>query len=210
MVVRQFEVGEFNVFAYLIGDETAGEGLFIDPADDTERLISEAEAFGLKITRVVNTHSHVDHVMGNRAMVDRTGAKIVIHEKEAMNLARPRDELLRMFKATLSPPADLLVKHGDTIRVGQIGLQVIHTPGHTQGGICLCLEGMVFTGDTLFVGSVGRTDFPGSSWEDMERSIRDRLYALPGSTVVYPGHHYGVTSTSTIQYERRTNPFVRG
>ena len=114
-----------------------------------------------------------------------------------------------MFQAKPSPPADLLVKHGDVIQAGRVNLQVIHTPGHTTGGLCLYQDGMVFTGDTLFVGSVGRTDFPGSSWDELESSIRNKLYVLPGNTVVYPGHNYGPTSSSTIQYEKRNNPFVR-
>jgi len=211
MVVNQYEVGNFAVFCYLIGDEETKEGLFIDPADDVERLISEAKSQGVeKIKYIVNTHSHVDHIMGNKEMVKRTGAKVVIHEEEARYLVQTPADLLMMFRATPSPPADLLVKEGDMIQVGKVGLKVIHTPGHSPGGISLYIDGMVFTGDTLFVGSVGRTDFPGSSWEAMETSIRKKLYVLPGDTIVFPGHNYGSTPTSTIQYERRHNPFVRG
>ena len=211
MVVNQYEVGNFAVFCYLIGDEETKEGLFIDPADDVERLISEAKSQGVeKIKYIVNTHSHVDHIMGNKEMVKRTGAKVVIHEEEARYLVQTPADLLMMFRATPSPPADLLVKEGDVIQVGKVGLKVIHTPGHSPGGVSLYIDGMVFTGDTLFVGSVGRTDFPGSSWEAMETSIRKKLYVLPGDTIVFPGHNYGSTPTSTIQYERRHNPFVRG
>ena len=211
MVVNQYEVGNFAVFCYLIGDEETKEGLFIDPADDVERLISEAKSQGVeKIKYIVNTHSHVDHIMGNKEMVKRTGAKVVIHEEEAGYLVQTPADLLMMFRATPSPPADLLVKEGDVIQVGKVGLKVIHTPGHSPGGMSLYIDGMVFTGDTLFVGSVGRTDFPGSSWEAMETSIREKLYVLPGDTIVFPGHNYGSTPTSTIQYERRHNPFVRG
>jgi glyoxylase-like metal-dependent hydrolase (beta-lactamase superfamily II) len=210
MIVRQYEVGSFEIFCYLIGDEKAGEGLFIDPADDAELLLSGAASYGIKIKYIVNTHSHVDHVMGNAEMVHRTHAQIMIHEQDAPNLTQKPSSLLEMFRATPSPPADLLLRDGDLIRVGQVELQVLHTPGHSPGGICLSIDGMVFTGDTLFVGAVGRTDLPGSSWEDLERSIRQKLYALPEDTVVYPGHNYGSTSTSTIRHERLTNPFVRG
>jgi len=211
MVVNQYEVGNFAVFCYLIGDEETKEGLFIDPADDVERLILEAKSHGVeKIKYIVNTHSHVDHIMGNKEMVKRTGAKVAIHEEEARYLVQTPADLLMMFRATPSPPADLLVKEGDVIQVGKVGLKVIHTPGHSPGGMSLYIDGMVFTGDTLFVGSVGRTDFPGSSWEAMETSIRKKLYVLPGDTIVFPGHNYGSTPTSTIQYERRHNPFVRG
>jgi glyoxylase-like metal-dependent hydrolase (beta-lactamase superfamily II) len=211
MIVKQYEVGNFAVFCYLIGDEETQEGLFIDPADDAMRLLAEAKSHGLnKIKYIVNTHSHVDHVMGNAEMVKKTGAKIIIHEEEAGFLVQTPPDLLTMFRATPSPPADILVKEGEFIQVGQVELKVIHTPGHSPGGMSLYVDGMVFTGDTLFVGSVGRTDFPGSSWDVLEASIRKKLYVLPGETVVFPGHNYGSTPTSTIQYERRHNSFVRG
>jgi glyoxylase-like metal-dependent hydrolase (beta-lactamase superfamily II) len=211
MIVKQYEVGRFAVFCYLVGDEQAGEGLFIDPADDTDGLVSEAKSQGIpKIKYIVNTHAHVDHVMGNAAMVKKTGSKIVIHRDDAERLVHVPPDLLDMFSATPSPPADRLVQEGETIQVGSVGLRVIHTPGHSPGGMSLYVDGMVFTGDTLFVGSVGRTDFPGSSWEVMEASIRDKLYALPADTVVFPGHNYGASPTSTIRYERLHNPFVRG
>jgi len=211
MVVKQYEVGNFAVFCYLIGDEESREGLFIDPADDAKRLLGEAKSHGLdKIKCIVNTHSHVDHVMGNAEMVKLTGAKIIIHEKDAKDLVRVPPYLLEMFGAKPSPQADILVKEDDAIQVGNIKLKVIHTPGHSPGGMSLYLDGMVFTGDTLFVGSVGRTDFPGSSWDVLEASIRQKLYVLPGETKVFPGHNYGSAPSSTIQNEKRYNPFVRG
>jgi glyoxylase-like metal-dependent hydrolase (beta-lactamase superfamily II) len=210
MIFNQYEVGHFSVFCYLVGDEESKEALFIDPADDTDMLISEARSRGLTIKYIVNTHAHVDHIMGNAEMVKKTGAKIIIHEKDAPLLVRQPPDLLAMFRAKPSPPADILVKDGDLIQVGKIGVKVLHTPGHSPGGMSLYVKGMVFTGDTLFVGSVGRTDFPGCSWEVMEASIREKLYALPGDTLVYPGHNYGSTPSSTIQSERRHNPFVRG
>ncbi len=211
MVVKQYEVGSFAVFCYLIGDEESQEGLFIDPADDTTRLLAEAKSHGLnKIKYIVNTHSHVDHVMGNAEMVKKAGAQIILHEKDAPALSQTPSYLLEMFNAKASPPADIVVKDGDVIQAGHVRLKVIHTPGHSAGGMSLYLDGSVFTGDTLFVGSVGRTDLPGSSWDMLERSIREKLYVLPGETIVFPGHDYGPTPTSTIQYERRHNPFVRG
>jgi glyoxylase-like metal-dependent hydrolase (beta-lactamase superfamily II) len=210
MIVRQIEVGNFSVYSYLIGDERAGECLFIDPSDDHDILLKEAQSHNLAIKYIVNTHSHIDHSMGNRDMVRRTGAKVIIHEADAAGLLETDPYILDMFGAETPPPADILVSDGGTIKVGDVSLQVIHTPGHTPGGMCLYLEGMVFTGDTLFVGSVGRTDFPGGSYPELERSVRTKLYTLPGDTVVFPGHNYGMTPTSTIQYERRSNGVICG
>ncbi|MDM7995757.1 MAG: MBL fold metallo-hydrolase [Acidobacteriota bacterium] len=210
MILRQIEVGNFGIFSYLVGDEQAGECLFIDPSDDHARLLQEAEAHNLAVKYVVNTHAHIDHTMGNREMVRRTGAKVIIHEADAADLQGTPRNILEMFGADDPPPADILVSDGDRIKVGGVSLRVIHTPGHTPGGMCLYTEGVLFTGDTLFVGSVGRTDFPGGSYEELERSIRTKLYTLPGDTVVFPGHNYGMTPTSTILQERRSNGVIRG
>jgi hydroxyacylglutathione hydrolase len=175
VIIRQFEVGNFSIFSYLIGDEQAKEGLFIDPSDDHDMLLKEARTHGLSIKYIVNTHYHIDHSMGNREMVRKTGAKVIIHEADAAGLLDTSSDILDMFGAEMPPPADILVSDGSLIQVGDVALRVIHTPGHTPGGMCLWIDGMVFTGDTLFVGSVGRTDFPGGSYAELERSIRTKL-----------------------------------
>jgi hydroxyacylglutathione hydrolase len=210
VLIKQIEVGNFSIFSYLIADEQSKEGLFIDPSDDHDMLLNEAASHGLAIKYIVNTHHHIDHTMGNKEMVRRTGAKIVIHEADAPLIGDTPPDIMEMFGAQQPPPADILVSDGQKIQVGNVALQVIHTPGHTPGGMCLYIDGMVFAGDTLFVGSVGRTDFPGGSMRDLERSIRTKLYTLPGNTIVFPGHNYGMRPTSTIEQERRTNAVVRG
>jgi glyoxylase-like metal-dependent hydrolase (beta-lactamase superfamily II) len=216
MLVKQFEVGSFNIFSYLIADETAKEGLFIDPSAGHDLLLREAASHGLTIKYIVNTHHHIDHVMGNSEMAGRTGAKIVMHTDDAPRLHDVEPGMLRMFGAELPPEADILVSDGDLIEVGNVALKVIHTPGHTPGGMCLYIEGtpesqgMVFTGDTLFVGTCGRTDFPGGSFEQLEIAVTSRLYTLPGETILFPGHNYASKSSSTIEQERRTNDAIRG
>jgi len=208
VIVKQMEVGRMAVYAYLVGCEKTKEALVIDPAGDEDRILREANKKGLKIKYIVNTHSHVDHILGNKRMQDLTNATIVIHEKEAYALTHQSRQTLNMFGAEPSPPAGKTVKDGDVITVGEVSLSVIHTPGHSPGAICLYGHGLVFTGDTLFVGAVGRTDLGGGSYEVLVSSIRSKLFTLPDSTVVLPGHNYGSAPKSTIGMEKVSNPYV--
>jgi len=208
MFIEQREVGNIAVFSYLVGDEASGEALVIDPAADTEGIIDLAKKRHVRISAIVNTHGHVDHIGGNADMKRLTGARIIIHEDDADMLIHTPLELLRMFDAKPSPPADRTVADGDMIQAGGIKLRVIHTPGHSPGSMVLFMEGYAFTGDTLFVEAVGRTDLPGGSWETMFASIQNKLLVLPDETVVFPGHNYGRTTRSTIGHEKRHNPFL--
>jgi len=209
MFLKQIEVSPMAVFAYLVGDPESGKGLVIDPADDVDYLIGLAKDNGIHIDYIVNTHGHVDHISGNREMKEKTGAAIIIHEQDAPMLGNTPPVMLRMFGATQSPPADLTVKDGDRITVGAVSLQVIHTPGHTPGGMVLYADGCVFTGDTLFVEAVGRTDLPGGSWPVLHRSIKEKIFTLPDETTVLPGHNYGRMPTSTIGHEKKYNPYIQ-
>ncbi|MBN1827786.1 MAG: MBL fold metallo-hydrolase [Deltaproteobacteria bacterium] len=209
MVLRQMQVGPMAVFAYLVGDEETGEGLAVDPASRADDIVAEAEKYGISIKYIVNTHGHSDHTGGNADMKSRTGAKIIIHEDDALMLGAASPVMLLMCHAKQSPIADRTVRDGDCINVGSISLRVIHVPGHTPGGIALYVPGYVITGDTLFVEAVGRTDLPGGSWEVMRDSIRSRLFVLPDETVVLPGHNYGREERSTIGNEKRNNPFLQ-
>lgn len=197
------------VFAYLVGDTATGDALVIDPAANIDGILAHAEKNNLNVQYIINTHGHVDHISGNTEMKGKTGAKIVIHESDAEMLTSTPAMILRMFGAKQSPAADIAVRDGDRISVGGVTLKVLHTPGHSPGSMSLFTDGYVFTGDTLFVGGVGRTDLPGGSGRVMARSIQEKLCTLPDDTKVLPGHNYGGTPTSTIGQEKKFNPFLR-
>lgn len=209
MFLKQMQVGNMAVFAYLLGDIATGEALVIDPAANIDGIIAQADQNKVKILYIVNTHGHVDHIAGNLDMKNKTGANVIIHEGDAEMLTSTPAMILKMFGAKQSPTADRTVRDGDIISVGGISLKVLHTPGHSPGSMSLYTEGYVFTGDTLFVGGVGRTDLPGGSSQVMARSIQEKLCTLPDDTKVMPGHNYGGAPTSTIGREKTSNPFLR-
>jgi hydroxyacylglutathione hydrolase len=209
-MIRQKLLSQMDVFCYMIGDEATGACALIDPAFDTESILAEVRSAGLTVTHVINTHGHSDHSAGNAAILEATHARLYIHHLEAKSLAGMANSAFsRLMGGKGSPAPDILLKDKDLIDIGETQLTVIHTPGHTPGGICLHMPGHVFTGDTLFVGAVGRTDLPGGSMAKLLESIQTKLYTLPEETRVWPGHDYGESPYSTIGHEKRTNLFTR-
>lgn len=197
-------------FCYLIGDEDSKTCALIDPAFETDRILAEGQNLGYKITHIINTHGHSDHTAGNRAIKTATGADLLIHALDAGRLGKVlHSTFSRVLGGKGSPGADVLLQDSDVIQIGAVHLKVLHTPGHTPGSVCLYTEGHVFTGDTIFVGAVGRTDLPGGSMKQLVSSIHEKIYTLPGNTVVWPGHDYGPTPSSTVQQEKDTNPYTR-
>jgi hydroxyacylglutathione hydrolase len=192
MIIKQLEMGPFDNFSYIVGCEQTRKALVIDPGPDVERIIVEADEAGLKIDTILSTHGHSDHTAGNARLKARTGAGIVMHDLDANEF----------------PQADVRLTDETSLQVGAIIFDVIHTPGHSPGGICLYAQGNLFTGDTLFVGDSGRTDLPGSHRPTLGASIR-RLMRLPDQTIVWPGHDYGPTPSSTIGWEKRNNVNAR-
>jgi glyoxylase-like metal-dependent hydrolase (beta-lactamase superfamily II) len=200
------ELGSFGTNCYIVGDEVTKEGMIIDPGDDGSDILKQVKVLGLTIKLIVLTHSHIDHIGALAEVKKTTGAEIAIHETEAPFLLKQPWRMEFMPPTPPSPPAGRLLKEGDTITVGKLKFKVLHTPGHTIGGISLSGDGVVFTGDTLFNFSVGRADFPGSDYHQELNSIRSKLMTLPDDTKVYPGHG----PASTIGTERRGNPFLNG
>ena len=209
MIVEQIKVGFMDVFCYLVACSRTKEALFIDPAGNEEELVNFIREENLTLKYIVNTHGHADHTCGNKKVKALTGAKIIMHETDDRVFSTSEGyAMARQWGFEPSPPADETVQDRDAIVVGDVSLQVIHTPGHSPGGICLLSDGNLFTGDTLFVGGIGRTDLPGSSHEQFMKSIKERLLGLAPETIVWPGHDYGPMPRSTIGYEKATNPWL--
>lgn len=209
MQIKQLTVGMMGVCCYIVSCEKTNKAVIIDPGGDEDRILAACSRNDLQVIYIVATHGHPDHVCGNGPIRKATGAKIIMHEEDAAFFGKA--DIANYFSGLglpQSPPADILVKDGDFINFGEEKLEVIHTPGHTPGGICLYSAPNCFTGDTLFVGGVGRTDFPGGSTKVMLESIKTRLLSLPADTVVWPGHGYG-GSSSTIAHEAGSNMFLR-
>jgi len=203
---EQIKLSWMDTFCYIAADEATRACVLIDPAFDKEKILEMVCERGYRVTHVLNTHGHSDHTAGNAAIIAATGACLIIHEDDAPML----DTVLsRVFARALggkhSPKPTLFVRDGDTITFGNAALCVIHTPGHTKGSVCYLGDGQVFTGDTLFVGYVGRTDLPGGSSKQLKKSIFEKLYILPDETIVWPGHDYGKTRSSTIGREKENN-----
>lgn len=210
MRIKQMTVGMMGVCCYIASCEQTGEAVIIDPGGDEKDILAYCSQEKLKIKYIINTHGHPDHVCGNKPLKDATGAEIVMHSADAEFFGEQRvEQFFSQLGLEPSPPADLRVNDGDEIRFGRETLTVIHTPGHTPGGMCLYSEPNLFSGDTLFAGGVGRTDFPGGSTRELLDSIKTRLLNLPPDTIVWPGHGYG-GEHSTIAREKTDNPFLTG
>lgn len=205
MVLIRLIVGPLQVNCFILADEKTKEAVVIDPGDDAQTILKIIKEKDLKIKYVVNTHAHFDHVGANKAIKEATGAELLLHEADAPLLAAAANQS-RSFgmDPVSSPAADRYVKQGDVLSAGEVSLKVLHTPGHTPGGISLLENGLVFTGDALFAGSIGRTDFPGGDLLTLIRSIRTQLMVLPDDTKVFSGHG----PATTIGEERRENPFL--
>ena len=192
MIVKRFTVGWLSTNCYVVGCEETKEAVVIDPGmeseKETEQILDFIEQNGFRIKYIINTHGHPDHISGNAVMKEATGAPILIHENDAERVK-----------------ADRKLHDGDALQVGTLKLVVLYTPGHTKDGISLLGDNVVFTGDTLFAGSVGRTDFIGGSYDELMRSIKTKLLPLPDSFKVYSGHG----PSTTIGDEKKHNPLLQ-
>ena len=208
MILRILTGSMMGANCYIVGSEKTREGLIIDPGEDAPDILNSVRQLSLTISTIVATHSHFDHIGALAQVKESTGAKFAIHSREAASL-RGQGRMPFRFIGSRQPPPDpdRLLEEGDTVNIGELSFTVLHTPGHSPGGICLLGEGVVFTGDTLFNFSIGRADFigPGIGYDTLLQSIKEKLLVLPEETVAYPGHG----SKTTIGVERDWNPFLQ-
>jgi glyoxylase-like metal-dependent hydrolase (beta-lactamase superfamily II) len=206
MIIRTLPVGPLQANCYVVGCEQTHQAAAIDPGGDPDKIISVLENDNLKLAAIINTHGHFDHVGGNKSLKSATNAALMIHKLDVPMLSHlAQTSAAWGMRVDDSPEPDRLLSDGDIIDAGNIQLQVIHTPGHSPGGICLYVknENALFVGDTLFSGSIGRTDLPGGDYNTLISSIQNKLFSLPDETIVYNGH----MQSTTIGSEKKFNPF---
>ena len=207
MIYRTLEIMPFGTNCYLVASEQTRDGMVVDPAGNAPRILSNIRELDLKIGLIVATHTHPDHIGAIGHVVEYTRASFAVHTAEAEIMQRYDFSQFTAYDPTFKqpPPPDRLLKDGDFLVVGDLKFQILHTPGHSAGGICLAGYGVVFSGDALFNMGIGRTDGLGGDYNLLISSIRTKLLVLPEQTVVLPGHG----PKTTIGRERRSNPFLR-
>lgn len=206
MILQTLTVGLIQTNCYIIGCEQTKEGIIIDPGGHPERILRAVREGDLRVHYVLNTHCHFDHMAANAEVVAATGAPLAIHPAERPVLESRGGAVWFGVPVSPSPPPDLELADGQTLEVGTLRLQVLHTPGHSPGSVTFYLpeEGVAFDGDVLFAMGVGRTDLPGGDWDTLMRSIGEVLFALPDETVLYPGHG----PKTTVGQEKQFNPWL--
>lgn len=207
MLLERLTVGPLATNCYIIGPEDGGMAAVVDPGGDADRILAEVAARRLTVVYVIDTHGHADHVAANGPVLEATGATLAIHGADAPVLADPVANISAFVGGSVnSPPAGLVLADGDELNVGELTLRIMHTPGHTPGSVVILADDALFSGDTLFAGSVGRTDLPGGSARQLADSLRAKIEPLDPRVVVYPGHG----ESTTIGREKTVNPFLQG
>lgn len=206
MILETLPVGPLQANCYIVGCEETGQGFIVDPGAQADLILDAVERAGLEITHIFNTHGHVDHIAANRALKEALGAALLVHEAGRAEVEQPHPYWAAMVGGVEPSQPDEGMSDGDSYQIGTLTVRVVHTPGHSPACVCLAVDGVLFTGDTLFAGSVGRTDFPGGDTATLNRSLLRLIEEFPEETVIYPGHG----GSSTIGEERRSNPFLRG
>lgn len=210
LTVQRIRVGDFGVNTYIVICAETQKGVLIDPAGENGKILSAIKTTGAHIMHILNTHGHADHVAGNGGLKKALAVPVCMHEADDDFFSDPsiREQSEKELGLPPADPADIRLMDDDTIEAGNMSIKVIHTPGHTPGSVCFLAGNNLFTGDTLFVGSAGRTDLSGGSLDALLESLEKKIIVLPGETIVWPGHDYGDTPASTIEREIRENIYI--
>lgn len=205
MILDTLPTGPLEVNCYIIGCEETRKAAVIDPGGHVDQILQLLKKHNLNVVMIINTHGHFDHIGGNRELLDATGAELIIHRDDRPILDQAAEHAATFgLRAESSPAPTRELVGGETLQLGELSLQVIHTPGHSPGGICLYVDDTLLVGDTLFAGSIGRTDLPGGDHQLLISGIKEKLLPLPETTKIYPGHG----PMTTIGQEKRHNPFL--
>ncbi len=205
MILESLPTGPLQVNCYIIGCEATRKAAVVDPGGDVGQILRRLEQHSLELEMVINTHGHFDHIGGNRELLNETGADLLLHRADAELLNAAADHAAAYgLRAESSPAPQRLLEGGERLQLGELLLEVLHTPGHTPGGICLLVEDQLIVGDTLFAGSIGRTDLPGGDHQTLIESIKRQILVLPDTTHAHPGHG----PATTVGREKLHNPFL--
>ncbi|MCB2181803.1 MAG: MBL fold metallo-hydrolase [Desulfobulbaceae bacterium] len=209
-MIKQLCIGSYKVNTYLLICPQTKKAALIDPGGEVQRIKGLIEDENVELVSILNTHGHADHVLANQELKEMFSVPVCMHEEDDtfFSIQEVREKSKKELGLPAPSPADIRLHDGDELEVGNLRIKVIHTPGHTPGSVCFFVEGNLFTGDTLFVGDVGRTDLTGGSLDALLKSLEEKLLVLPKETIIHPGHDYGETPTSTIALEMEENPYI--
>ncbi len=208
--IIQTVTGSYMVNTYLVSCPETREGFIVDPGGDAEKIKKLVTDNNIQVKYILNTHGHADHVLANMELKHSFKTRICMHKDDADFFIQPEIQKISEKELGLaaSGSVDIKLGDGDLLKVGCLEIRVLHTPGHSPGSACFLVKGNLFTGDTLFVGDVGRSDLVGGSFDTLLQSIKEQIIVLPRDTIVWPGHNYGETPTSTLAWEMAENPYI--
>lgn len=209
-IIHRIVTGAYQVNTYIVSCPESNEGFIIDPGGDADKIIAHIEQNHIVAEYILNTHGHADHIIANEPLKKSLNLRVCMHQVDDSFFTRP--DILKIEEKELGlstrGKTDVRLQDGDTITIGTLTVRVIHTPGHTPGSVCYLVNGNLFTGDTLFVGDVGRSDLTGGSFATLLHSIKEKITALPPDTKIWPGHDYGEMPSSTLAWEMKENPYI--
>ena len=208
--IIQTVTGAYQVNTYIVSCPETKACVIIDPGGDADKILQLLRENVLQAQCILNTHGHADHILANMELKKALDVPVGMHREDVLFFSRPdiRKRSEKELGLTAPGAADRMLEDGEIIKVGTVEIQVLHTPGHTPGSVCFLVGDNLFTGDTLFVGDVGRTDLTGGSLQTLLQSIKEKILVLPKETTVWPGHNYGETPTSTLAWEMKENPYI--